>query len=177
MEDLFYLIKKTFLPNITFQRSPIKNYFPDKRINRRSTCLSIETFEPLFQSNILSHMMTPHTSDITQVLNLGILSIAKSAQRRVQPPEFVSKQTEQLMKILLTFHAMETPSNIIIDLKQIEIITIWQQEHNSLISTADMKETRAFRWFFDEKLSREIQNSQDYMYLLPHLHPSSQSVF
>ena len=59
-----------------------------------------ELLDFLFKNGIELHVLPPHSSDQLQPLDLGIFSILKSAQKRIQPSEKFSKQSAEVTKIV-----------------------------------------------------------------------------
>jgi hypothetical protein len=81
-------------------------------------------------AGIVTIFLPPHSSDQTQPLDLGIFGIQKQAMSRIHPPEWLSQQTQVLMKILGAWQAVTTPPNVVSAFSQMGISNHWQAEHN-----------------------------------------------
>jgi hypothetical protein len=71
-----------------------------------------------------ANLVRPHSSDQTQPLDLGVFGIQKAAMGRVIPPEWLSRQSRQIAKIIGSYDAVTAPPNVISAFAQM-VITLY----------------------------------------------------
>jgi hypothetical protein len=80
-------------------------------------------------AGVVPIFLPPHSSDQTQALDLGIFGIQKMAMGRIHPPEWLTPQTQILMKILGAWQAVTTPPNVVSAFSQMGLSMHWDAEH------------------------------------------------
>ena len=77
-------------------------------------CHTSEGFlEPAEQENVICQLISVHTSDQLQPLDLGIFANQKRWQSNVSVDDTLNRQTKQLIKILDSYRMATTPKNVI----------------------------------------------------------------
>ena len=105
--DIFerYLVE-VFIPYVNVRRSQL-NYY-GKAVLTMDNC-SCHTSDNIMlileQHGIQVIFLPPHSSDQTQVCDLGLFGNMKGAQSRIHPSKEMSIQTQQIIRIISAYHA------------------------------------------------------------------------
>jgi hypothetical protein len=67
------------------------------------------------------------------------------AMRRVFPPDWMSKRSKQLYRMLGGWYAVATPPNIVSAFKQVGIHGQWSNQYNTLLAQVDASTARRLR--------------------------------
>lgn len=87
--------------------------------------------------------LVPHSSDQTQMLDLGIFGIQKKNISKIRPEKNLSSQSKQIIKILNSWFSVATPSNITSAYKQAGLVPF--MENGTLYYKVDLDYARCLR--------------------------------
>lgn len=87
--------------------------------------------ELCFEHGIFIVILPAHSTEITQLLDLVIFSVAKALIRRIHIEEELNKQTQQIIKMINSYHQACTISNILSAFQAAGITHYYDLENNT----------------------------------------------
>ena len=138
-EIFFQWIIKTLIPYVDRQRENINKY-NQKCFLIMDNCSAHESEkvnELLILNGIFTIPLVSHSSDRTQMLDVGIFGNVKLNQQRIHPNKNLSTQSKQLIKLLGSWQATTHPLAVVNSFRECGINVIWDQSNNILITKVD----------------------------------------
>jgi hypothetical protein len=81
--------------------------------------------------------LPPHLSDKTQPLDLDPFGLTKRAIRRIRPNQALTKQLNQLIRLLSAWYVAATSRNIVGSFHRADLVTKLKSENNLFLETID----------------------------------------
>jgi hypothetical protein len=85
--------------------------------------------------HVTLHVLPRHSSDKTQALDLGLFGITKQAPPKERPDSEKSAQSNQLIRMLSTWHVASTPKNIVASFRRSGTVVRWDEIKGYLPAT------------------------------------------
>lgn len=122
-DSFLHYMQTIFLPNLRDLREKVQYYgkavlIMDGYLSHQKVIESLN-FE---EDNLFIHFLVPHTSDQTQPLDISIFGVMKRFQANFKSKNFLSYQTNQILKIHQTLYQACTPTNCMSAFRSIGII-------------------------------------------------------
>lgn len=122
-DSFLHYMQTIFLPNLRDLREKVQYYgkavlIMDGYLSHQKVIESLN-FE---EDNLFIHFLVPHTSDQTQPLDISIFGVMKRFQVNFKSKNFLSYQTNQILKIHQTLYQACTPTNCMSAFRSIGII-------------------------------------------------------
>ena len=106
-------IRRILIPYVNMKRAELSYQGPAVLIMDGCSChTSAQALDLLRRANVKAILLPAHSSDQTQVCDLGLFGNMKSAQSRIHPPPTASVQSQQMMKMISAYHGACHPGAI-----------------------------------------------------------------
>lgn len=135
---------ETLFPSLQ-ERRKLYNYTGDAVVILDGCSCHINDFfldECVF-NKVIPIILAPHSSDQTQMLDLGIFGPPKKYISKIKPDKFLSSQYKQIIRIINSWQAVATPSNITSAFKQAGLRPYI--ENGTLFYQVDLDNARCLR--------------------------------
>ena len=101
------------------------------------------------ENGVIPLPIPPHSSDQTQMLDLGIFGVQKTRMQRMRYDSELNKQTIQIMKIVDSFTQAATISNVVSAFRSGGIVSTYDEESGFMIPRVERSEARCVRhWVY-----------------------------